>query len=89
MIEYYVLRDSKKIVERIKRIGFNPQKRTFIEGVYLMASLATRTWKHKMEVYKRWGWSEEEGLAALMTYPLEIRNEDQSSYGSSGAKDVI
>ncbi|CDP10723.1 unnamed protein product [Coffea canephora] len=82
-------RDSKKIVERIKRIGFNPQKRTFIEGVYLMASLATRTWKHKMEVYKRWGWSEEEGLAALMTYPLEIRNEDQSSYGSSGAKDVI
>lgn len=81
--------EIQKIVERVKRIGFNPQKRTFIERVYLMASPATRSWKHKMEVYERCGWSEEEGLAALMTYPLDIRNEDHSSFGSSGAKGGI
>ncbi|KAL3513493.1 hypothetical protein ACH5RR_026210 [Cinchona calisaya] len=59
----------KESVERVKRIGFNPQKTNFLEATYVMASTATETWKHKMEVYKRCGWSEEEVLAAFRRFP--------------------
>lgn len=62
---------------------------TSVKHASRLGKRATRSWKHKMEVYERCSWSEEEGLAALMTYPLDIRNEDHSSFGSSGAKGGI
>lgn len=59
----------RECVERVKRMGFNPQTLAFVEGVNAMAILSTTTWNRRMEMYKKRGWSDEEFLAAFKRRP--------------------
>lgn len=59
----------KEIVERVKKMGFNPQRQSFVQGVNVIGRTASSTWKRKVEVYKKCGWTEEEVLVAFRKFP--------------------
>ncbi|XP_059638801.1 uncharacterized protein LOC132281080 [Cornus florida] len=57
-----------EVLEDVKKIGFNPSKFQFVIAIQaLMASKST--WKRRMEVYRKWGWSEEETMLAFTKHP--------------------
>ncbi|KAE8650381.1 hypothetical protein Csa_010623 [Cucumis sativus] len=59
----------KEIVERVTEMGFNPQRLQFIVAVHALRSLTKSSWDKKLEVYRKWGLSEEEFYLAFRKYP--------------------
>ncbi|KAI9194694.1 hypothetical protein LWI28_008263 [Acer negundo] len=59
----------KNTVEVVKEMGFNPLSSQFILAVIIKV-YGRNNWESKVEIYRRWGWSEEEFLAAFRTNPL-------------------
>ncbi|XP_059630164.1 transcription termination factor MTERF8, chloroplastic-like [Cornus florida] len=58
-----------EVVEDVKKIGFNPSKFQFVMAVKALRSMSKSTWKRKMEVYEKWGLSEEETMLAFTRQP--------------------
>ncbi|XP_023527657.1 transcription termination factor MTERF6, chloroplastic/mitochondrial-like [Cucurbita pepo subsp. pepo] len=59
----------KEIVEEVKEMGFNPLRLNFVIAVLAMRAMSKSTWRKKVEIYKKWGWSEEEILFAFRRHP--------------------
>ncbi|XP_022933338.1 uncharacterized protein LOC111440613 isoform X1 [Cucurbita moschata] len=59
----------KEIVEEVKEMGFNPLRLNFVLAVFAMRAMSKSTWRKKVEVYKKWGWPEEEILSAFRRHP--------------------
>ncbi|XP_022927133.1 uncharacterized protein LOC111434072 [Cucurbita moschata] len=59
----------KEIVEDVKEMGFNPLRLKFVLAVFAMRAMSKCTWRKKVEVYKKWGWPEEEILVAFRRHP--------------------
>lgn len=55
----------KEAVEKVKNLGFDPSKLNFVQAVSGLRGLSTSTWEIKSDVYKKYGWSEEETLQAF------------------------
>ncbi|XP_075479495.1 uncharacterized protein LOC142520393 [Primulina tabacum] len=55
--------------ERIKEMGFDPCRANFLTGIYVMRKPTSSNWHRKMEVYKKWGYSEAQVLAAFRRFP--------------------
>ncbi|KAG5514303.1 hypothetical protein RHGRI_035643 [Rhododendron griersonianum] len=67
-----LLQNSKKfdkIVKEVVEMGVNPSKMMFFRVLSMMFGLSKSTWEHKMEVYRKCGWSEDDLQLALKTYP--------------------
>ncbi|XP_058209232.1 transcription termination factor MTERF4, chloroplastic-like [Rhododendron vialii] len=60
----------RQTVEEVKRMGFNPLRVTFVLAIYVLNSLSKPVWEKKIEVYKKWGLSQDEILVAFGKYPL-------------------
>ncbi|XP_031264681.1 uncharacterized protein LOC116123030 [Pistacia vera] len=58
-----------KVVNKVEEMGFNPTRTVFVLAVGTIAQLKESVWESKFEVYKRWGWSEDETLAAFRRHP--------------------
>ena len=59
----------KEILEEVKEMGFDPSKFKFVQAVHAMRAMSKSTWKRKIEVYKQWGWSEDEIRLAFSKSP--------------------
>ncbi|XP_058211854.1 transcription termination factor MTERF15, mitochondrial-like [Rhododendron vialii] len=59
----------RQIVEEVKGMGFNPMRVTFVIAVQALSSMSKPVWEKKIEVYKKWGLSEDEILVAFGKYP--------------------
>ncbi|XP_043714907.1 uncharacterized protein LOC122663288 [Telopea speciosissima] len=59
----------KEIVEEIKHMGIDPSKHSFIIALFGVTSMSKSTWKKKLEVYRKWGFSENEILMAFRRHP--------------------
>ncbi|XVF62621.1 hypothetical protein PTKIN_Ptkin09bG0023000 [Pterospermum kingtungense] len=59
----------KEIVEKLKEMGFNPEKVSYVLAVHAMGSMSKSTLEKKVITYKMYGWSEEEVFAAFRVYP--------------------
>ncbi|KAI9193918.1 hypothetical protein LWI28_001322 [Acer negundo] len=59
----------KNTVEAVKEMGFNTLNSQFIIAV-IAKGFGRIKWESKVEIYRRWGWSEEEFLAAFRKNPL-------------------
>ncbi|KAL6550121.1 hypothetical protein OROMI_020609 [Orobanche minor] len=59
----------RECIERVKQIGFRPEKNMFLQGVKVLALTVDSTWEHKVEVYKKCGWSEEEVIESFRKHP--------------------
>ncbi|GFZ21827.1 hypothetical protein Acr_29g0009890 [Actinidia rufa] len=54
-----------KIVKEVEKMGFNPSKVKFVLAVQALIQMTKSTWEKKVDVYKKWGWTEEEILVAF------------------------
>lgn len=59
----------KKIVDEVKRMGFDPSKLKFGLAVFAFRAMSRSTWDKKVDVYKKWGLSEEEVFEAFGRTP--------------------
>ncbi|KAA0049464.1 hypothetical protein IC582_012805 [Cucumis melo] len=60
----------KEVVERVMEMGFNPQQLQFVVAVFALRSMTKSSWDKKVEVYRKWGLSEEEFSLAFRRHPL-------------------
>ncbi|KAK0607389.1 hypothetical protein LWI29_014212 [Acer saccharum] len=65
----------KNTVEAVKEMGFNPLRSQFILAVVAKGH-GKINWESKVEIYRRWGWSEEEFLSAFQKSPLCMMASD-------------
>ncbi|XP_058003942.1 transcription termination factor MTERF4, chloroplastic-like [Hevea brasiliensis] len=47
-------------VKKVMKLGFDPSKLRIVEAVRVFHLMSHKTWEHKMQVYRRWGFSEDE-----------------------------
>ncbi|KAL0548351.1 hypothetical protein IC582_012800 [Cucumis melo] len=59
----------KETVERVTEMGFNPQQLQFVIAVSGLRAMTKSTWDKKVEVYRKWGLSEEEICLAFRRHP--------------------
>ncbi|RZC76224.1 hypothetical protein C5167_000335 [Papaver somniferum] len=59
----------KEIVEKLQDMGFNHLQTTFLKGIVGFTAMSEANWKNKMDVYKRWGWSEDHIQTAFRKNP--------------------
>ncbi|XP_027338803.1 uncharacterized protein LOC113852667 [Abrus precatorius] len=75
-VEYYprTLKSSpkkfKESVLEVKELGFNPLRMQFIVAAHLKVGLSRSTWARKECVYRKWGWSNDDILAAFRVHPF-------------------
>ncbi|KAL5782309.1 hypothetical protein ACOSP7_007338 [Xanthoceras sorbifolium] len=68
----------KEAVEEVKEMGINPLRSQFVLAICLKMELSRAEWESKVNMYKRWGWSDEEFLEAFRKYPwLIAASEDK------------
>ncbi|XP_059654567.1 uncharacterized protein LOC132301320 [Cornus florida] len=58
----------KEIVEEVKKMGFNPTTMMFGIVIHTLGAMSKSTWEKKVEVYKKWGLSEDEMLVAFVKH---------------------
>ncbi|KAJ9178524.1 hypothetical protein P3X46_010402 [Hevea brasiliensis] len=58
-----------KVVEKVMKLGFDPSQVKFVEAVRVFFRMAHKTWEHKMEVFRRWGLSEDEIWLMFRKHP--------------------
>ncbi|PRQ51422.1 putative transcription regulator mTERF family [Rosa chinensis] len=65
--------DSEKVktnVEKVINMGFDPSSTTFMKALYVVSVTNAAKWKHKMEFYEKWGWTEDDVLLAFRKNPM-------------------
>ncbi|XP_043697231.1 transcription termination factor MTERF15, mitochondrial-like [Telopea speciosissima] len=68
----------KQMVEEIKQMDFDLSKYTFMSALSVFTSMTKSTWKHKLEAYRRWGFSEDEILLAFRRYPFFMKLSEKN-----------
>lgn len=72
----------RNTVETVKEMGFDPSKLVFTLAVLARSAQSKSGWEKKVGVYKRWGWSDEEILAAFKRNPwCMMSSEDKIMAG--------
>ncbi|KAI9194860.1 hypothetical protein LWI28_009739 [Acer negundo] len=61
--------DFKEVVDEVKEMGINPLRSQFVVAIGIKKALSKSLWESKVNLYKRWGWSEQEFLEAFRKYP--------------------
>lgn len=67
-----VLQSQDKFDENVKKViemGFDPKRCGFIHAMQVFVSMSQKTWEHKLEVLKTWGWSEDDIKMAFKRCP--------------------
>ncbi|THG04888.1 hypothetical protein TEA_010129 [Camellia sinensis var. sinensis] len=59
----------RKIVNEVKKMGFNPLKLNFVLAVHALKSMSKSTWGKKVDIYKKWVLFEDDILVAFGKYP--------------------
>lgn len=67
-------------VERVEEMGFSPQRLKFVFAVSALRGMTKSTWERKVEICKKWGWSEEDVYVAFEKHPwCMMVSEDKMS----------
>ncbi|XP_037496101.1 uncharacterized protein LOC105628382 [Jatropha curcas] len=57
-------------VKEVINMGFCPTKTKFVHALHAIISISKSNWQHKIELYGRYGWSEDEMLSVFKKHPL-------------------
>ncbi|XP_065866589.1 uncharacterized protein [Euphorbia lathyris] len=60
----------EKIVEEVKGMGFSPLKLQFVEAIMILTGVSKSKKDGRVEVYKRWGWSDKDIANAFKKFPM-------------------
>ncbi|XP_077249373.1 uncharacterized protein LOC143888869 [Tasmannia lanceolata] len=58
-----------EVVAKVKEMGFDPSDSSFVVAIVPMSVTNKSTWEGKLEVYRSFGWTEEEILSAFKKEP--------------------
>ncbi|OMO87104.1 Mitochodrial transcription termination factor-related protein [Corchorus olitorius] len=72
----------RRTVEEVEKLGFNPLKSNFLTAYQVLAQISKSTWERKLNVFKEWGWSDEDFVIAFEKFP---RQEDNSKVFSASS----
>ncbi|XP_058202706.1 uncharacterized protein LOC131317150 [Rhododendron vialii] len=61
--------EFQQIVEDVEKMGFDPSKGSFLRAIHVLRAVSKSMWEKKVEVYKKWGWTEDEILVAFKHQP--------------------
>ncbi|OMO49589.1 Peptidase M10, metallopeptidase [Corchorus olitorius] len=85
----------RRSVEEVEKLGFNPLKSHFLEALQVLVQISKSTWERKLNVFKEWGWSDEDFVIAFEKYPrcmmlsedkiIKPRKEDNSKVFSASS----
>ena len=59
----------KELVDEVVALKFDPSKGVFVRALAIMFARTKLVWEQKVEIYKRWGWSEQDVLSAFRLDP--------------------
>ncbi|XP_065867973.1 transcription termination factor MTERF2, chloroplastic-like [Euphorbia lathyris] len=59
----------EKIVEEVKEMGFSPLKSHFVEAIVVLIRVSKSKRDGRVEVYKRWGWSDKDINITFKKFP--------------------
>ncbi|KAJ9189023.1 hypothetical protein P3X46_000365 [Hevea brasiliensis] len=57
-------------VKKVIKTGFDPSKSAFVRALQVLLGMTQKTWEHKIEVFRRWGLSEDEISSIFRKNPL-------------------
>ncbi|XP_050121596.1 uncharacterized protein LOC126599245 isoform X3 [Malus sylvestris] len=57
------------LVDEVKQMGFNLQKSNSVLAIYALCGNNRSVWNRSCQLYKRWGWSEDDVLSAFRRHP--------------------
>ncbi|RXI05211.1 hypothetical protein DVH24_006468 [Malus domestica] len=63
-------KELSELVDEVKQMGFDLQNTTSVKAIYALGGSNRSVWNRCREVYKRWGWSEDDVLSAFKRQPL-------------------
>ncbi|KAJ4727621.1 Mitochondrial transcription termination factor family protein [Melia azedarach] len=63
-------------VKKVIELGFDPRKCAFIHAMQVFASISQPTREHKLDVLRRWGWSEEDIRLAFRRCPVYLNSSE-------------
>ncbi|RXI05202.1 hypothetical protein DVH24_006459 [Malus domestica] len=58
-----------ELVDEVKQMGFNMQKSNSVIAIYALCGNNRSVWNRSRQLYKRWGWSEDDALSAFRRNP--------------------
>ncbi|KAK1384712.1 Mitochondrial transcription termination factor family protein [Heracleum sosnowskyi] len=67
----------KAIIEEITELGFRPEKRSFLDAIHLFSGLSKSTRDRKWDLYRQWGWSDDEILSAVRKQPFIMATSEE------------
>lgn len=67
----------RTVLDEVKKMGFNSSLKTFVVAVYVLMAMSKSTWEKKIEVYKKWGWTDDAIIVAFKKYPLCMATSEQ------------
>ncbi|XWS08622.1 hypothetical protein CRYUN_Cryun40dG0017500 [Craigia yunnanensis] len=67
----------KEIVKEVKEMGFNPLWLKFLLAVIIFKKVSKPAMERKLDVYKKWGWSEPEIWEAFRRYPSVMETSEE------------
>ncbi|XVE65644.1 hypothetical protein DITRI_Ditri08aG0016600 [Diplodiscus trichospermus] len=59
----------KSVVEKVKNMGFDPSKFSFMDAIQVFLGMSKSSWDRNFNLYKEWGWSDEEIWSAFRKSP--------------------
>jgi mTERF domain-containing protein, mitochondrial len=62
-------KDLIKSLEEVKGLGFDPSITTFGTALIAEKSLSKKLWDEKVDVYKKWGWSDKDVIRIFKFQP--------------------
>ncbi|WJX27911.1 hypothetical protein P8452_16687 [Trifolium repens] len=61
--------DLIKSLEEVKGLGFDPSMTTFEAALMAKKCISKKLWNQKVDVFKKWGWSDEVVFQAFRSNP--------------------
>lgn len=70
--------DLTNVIQEVKLLGFDPLKLSFTVAIMAKRVVPKSLWDAKVDVFKRWGWSEDDVVAAFKNQPsIMLRSVDK------------
>ncbi|XP_027931123.1 transcription termination factor MTERF2, chloroplastic-like isoform X1 [Vigna unguiculata] len=67
-----------EVVERIKKLGFDPKKTTFVMAIDVLLAISKGGWESRIQMYERWGWNCELALQAFLKFPNFMKLSEET-----------
>ncbi|KAG5533247.1 hypothetical protein RHGRI_027445 [Rhododendron griersonianum] len=73
---------NRTVLDEVKKMGFDSSKKMFVVAVHVLRAMTKLTWEKKVEVYKKWGWADDDIIGAFKIYPMCMAASEKKINGA-------